>query len=225
MYDVVYVVREGDNNEELRYSLRSLSNLPVRQVWIVGYKPTWVTGVGYIRGNPHIGVRPSNGYANILLACRSEEIPDEFLLFNDDFFITEPMGSVPTAYRGTLGDHLKGLGKSRSSWWGISLDRTMAELRKAGHEDPLSYELHIPFPTVKERMRETLERYRRVQPQNPPQWRSLYGNEHRIGGVRYPDPKAHQGELRKPFHSTEDGTWMNFGLADMFTEPSPYELG
>ncbi len=49
--DVVYVVRPGDKNEELRYSIRSvIANLPHRKVWIAGYKPTWLSDdLGYIK--------------------------------------------------------------------------------------------------------------------------------------------------------------------------------
>jgi hypothetical protein len=48
--DLVYVVREGDRNNELRHSLRSVvANVPHRLVWIAGYKPGWVSDlVGYI---------------------------------------------------------------------------------------------------------------------------------------------------------------------------------
>ncbi|MFF3129757.1 hypothetical protein ACFVRD_48125 [Streptomyces sp. NPDC057908] len=40
--DIVYVVRPWNQNEQLRYSLRTLANLPHRRVWIAGYCPTWV---------------------------------------------------------------------------------------------------------------------------------------------------------------------------------------
>ena len=40
--DVVYCVKELITNEELRYSLRSLRNLPHRKVWIFGGCPKWV---------------------------------------------------------------------------------------------------------------------------------------------------------------------------------------
>ena len=49
--DAVYYVRPGDRNDELRYSLRSLANLPHDRVWIVGHTPPWVTGIESIQGN------------------------------------------------------------------------------------------------------------------------------------------------------------------------------
>src|SRR5690606_41501940 len=39
---IVVPVREGPVNEQLRYALRSwTANLPHRQVWLVGGRPTW----------------------------------------------------------------------------------------------------------------------------------------------------------------------------------------
>lgn len=35
--DLVYIVKEDENNEELRYSLRSVAKyLPQNKIWIVG---------------------------------------------------------------------------------------------------------------------------------------------------------------------------------------------
>lgn len=39
MYDIVYFVKESDENEELRYSLRSLKNFPHKRVWFYGGCP------------------------------------------------------------------------------------------------------------------------------------------------------------------------------------------
>ena len=42
--DYVYTCRQG-NNEELRYSLRSIEhNMPAGRVWVVGYRPDWYIG-------------------------------------------------------------------------------------------------------------------------------------------------------------------------------------
>ena len=53
MSDLVYIVCPGDQNEELRYSLRSVArNLPGRRVWIFGHTPPWVTGVHSVELDP-----------------------------------------------------------------------------------------------------------------------------------------------------------------------------
>ena len=39
MYDVVYFVKDTKENEELRYSLRTLKNFPHAKVWFYGGCP------------------------------------------------------------------------------------------------------------------------------------------------------------------------------------------
>ena len=44
--DFVYIVKEDEKNEDLKYSLRSIAKFyPENKVWIVGYKPSWVKNV------------------------------------------------------------------------------------------------------------------------------------------------------------------------------------
>lgn len=230
MPDIVYPVRPGEVNEELRFSLRSLRNLPdVGTVWIIGDMPKWVRGVKMIDGgnptkNPH-----ANVYRNVLLAMQHDGLPEDVVIFNDDFFVTEPVDSLPVGYRSTLAEHLNlpMLRTSTKSWWKESLVMTQACLHAQEIDDPLSYELHIPFPVKRSLMRATLEQFQRVTPDNPPQWRSLYGNLH-------PDPSAQRlkdgkqfrpGVLQYPFMSTTDLSWRHYRAAmlKLFPDPSPYE--
>jgi len=217
--DLVYICRPGEN-EELRYSLRSLINLPHDRVWIVGDQPKWVRNVQLVKGNhrrnPH-----QNVYHNVLVACREDRIPDQFVLMNDDFFITEPIKEVPVWYRSKLISHIESI-QFRHDWWRRSLDATHRILG----DNALSYELHVPFPVDKAKMRETLERWEGTQTANPPQWRTLYGNEWKIGGIQQPDCKAYvAGEIHRPFHSTYDLSFPHYvdALREMFPDPSPYE--
>ena len=46
--DIVYVVGENERNESLKYSLRSLKNIPHDDVYIIGHKPAWVKNVKYV---------------------------------------------------------------------------------------------------------------------------------------------------------------------------------
>lgn len=49
LYDVVYIVKEDPDNEELRYSIRSVEeNFPVRYIWIFGYCPKWLSNIIYV---------------------------------------------------------------------------------------------------------------------------------------------------------------------------------
>lgn len=226
--DLVYPVRPGDVNEELRFSLRSVeANYPHGRIWLVGDMPNWVTGVEFIPGNTQPHMR-ANIYHNLLAVCRHPKVADEFVIFNDDFFVTEPVEGTPMSYRSTLREHLD-LPRLRTTqgWWKDSLTTTLICLQAVGIDDPLSYELHVPFPVNKAKMLATLEQFKNVTPANPPQWRSLYGNLHATNPVKAGDSKVFRpGPLRTPYHSTTDVSWRNFRTTfrTLFPEPSPYEL-
>lgn len=224
--DVIYPVRPGDDNPELMYSLRSLeANYPHDRVWIIGHKPAWLTDVEYIPGN--FGDYHSNVYNNIRLACEHPDIAEDIVIFNDDFFITEPITDIHTLYRSSLTEHLDLPRVKRGGWWKASLETTQVCLQAHGIADPISYELHLPFPCSKTLMAETLTLFQHVTPDNPPQWRTLYGNLHNIAGRRHRDVKAyHQAQLHRPYHSTEDRSFAGFAsqLAHLFPNPSRYEL-
>src|SRR5690606_9190627 len=100
---VLYFVKDGERNEELRYSLRSLANFDHDRVVIVGGKPSWVTGVDFFRGNRFPG-KWGNVYDNLRIAC--EHVDGEFVVMNDDIFITRPTTLLPSLHRGSLTDHL-----------------------------------------------------------------------------------------------------------------------
>ena len=104
--DIVYVVRAADKNEELRYSLRSLANLPHAKVWIAGYCPSWVQGVGVIpvksRTHGH-----QHAKASLRAACEHPEVSDEFVYMNDDFFVMQPLDELPVMHRGTVADMVR----------------------------------------------------------------------------------------------------------------------
>ena len=226
--DIVYPVRPGELNEELRYSLRSLeAHYPAaRTVWIVGYKPSWVTDVQFIDGNAG-PTSHANVYRNVLAAVSHPEVDDDVVVFNDDFFVMEPVTEIDTRYRSTLDEHLAlPRLKNTNSWWKQSLTTTKICMQAVGVANPLSYELHVPMPCKKGLMRETLERFIEVTPNNPPQWRTLYGNLHVSAATKTPDAKVFRpGRLPKPFLSTSDASWRQFRkpVTDLFPKPCRYE--
>ncbi|AVR77323.1 hypothetical protein SEA_SAMSCHEPPERS_4 [Mycobacterium phage SamScheppers] len=225
--DVIYPVRPGDKNDELRYSLRSLAeNFPHDRVVIVGYMPPWVRNVEYIEGNKGPSTH-ANVYNNIRLAVERDDLSDRVVIFNDDFFVTEPVDAAPAAFRCSLDDHIRLPRVQRNGgWWLESLTLTRTCLQAHGIEKPTSYELHMPIEVDRRRMAEVLDLFRYVQPVNPPQWRSLYGNLADHGGEKLKDVKCFDASaLRRPFHSTEDRSFPRFHreLHKLFPEPSPYE--
>lgn len=228
--DYVYVCREGEN-EELRYSLRSLEkNMPNGNVWLVGGKPDWYNG-NYI---PVEQTRKS--YSNVReqlrIACNNKNISDDFVLMNDDFYVINSVTKIPTWFTGTITDRIRKLQQiqSQNSGYIRMLIVTNNVLRRMNVADPLDYELHIPMQMNKEKLLPLLE--------SSALWRSAYGNVNNVGGSKHSDIKIHSNELledreknlidisSEPFISASD---YNFDflkdaiLGDMFQDPSSYE--
>ncbi|MEC3995152.1 hypothetical protein VSR01_17080 [Actinacidiphila sp. DG2A-62] len=225
--DIVYPVRPGNTNQELRYSLRSLANLPHGRVWIAGHMPPWVRHAGHIPVEPQ-ATKYKGSTANLRAAVEHEEVSEEFLYFNDDFFLMRPLVSMPVLHRGPLdrveryyahrpnGSYLRGLRETREL------------LGELGHRQPLSYELHVPMPMTKARVRETLEVGAHLEVLHK---RTLYGNLHQVGGREISDPKiltrSPQFPQSAPFLSTSPDTFAH-GLVGRFIRaafpvPGPYE--
>lgn len=221
--DVVYVVRPGEVNPELRYSLRSLVNVPHGTVWMAGHRPHWVSRtVRHIRVAPrHPKAQSSN--ANLRAACDHPEVGEDFLLFNDDFFVVKPVKGVPALHCGTVGEHMGQMGGG----YRRAAEGTRDLLVSWGHPDPLSYELHLPMPLLKPAMAELLEWAKGT-------WclhhRTLYGNVVGIGGRRTEDVKVYDRDQvlfpPGPFVSTDDRSWqgrVGAWVRSLFPDPSPYE--
>jgi hypothetical protein len=202
--------------------------VPHGRIFMVGYKPSWVKNVEFIDGGNSAPNARANLWQNLWLACSHPELSDEIVITNDDVYIIGAVAEVPVLYRGLLADQVQKVTKRAGSrgWWQESLATTLAVLTAAGYADPLSYELHTPFPCNRHAMAETLTRYGHVTPHNPPQWRTLYGVTHQIGGTKGLDGKATRpGPVARPYHSTDDTSWRYFRarFSQMFPTPSPYE--
>ncbi|MDX2813443.1 hypothetical protein PV410_12900 [Streptomyces sp. PA03-5A] len=189
--DLVVPVREDHAAHQLRYALRSwAANLPHRTVWLVGYRPPWVGGVRHIPTR-QAGTKYQNTTRAVRAACEHPEVSETFLLCNDDFFVMTPVEEVPVMHRGPVreveayyatrgnGSYLRGLRETRDL------------LVDLGHEDPVSYELHVPLPVDKEGMVAALSAGRHLDVVHK---RTLYGNLAGIGGERIEDVKVmHRG--------------------------------
>lgn len=224
--DVVYLVRPGDRNDELRHSLRSLVNLPVARVWMVGHRPSWVRDVEHIAGNRHGEVKARNVYDNLLLACSHPDMPERFVVMNDDFYILAPAEPLDIAarWRRSLADHIAGVPVSE---WRSGLVAAQRWLRSQGVKEPLSYELHIPVTVDRGRLLKVLEEASPVRGV-PPQWRTLYGNTWPIAGMQMADVKVKRGmkALPTPFVSSSDRSWrlpLFDPLRARFSTPSRWE--
>ena len=179
--DVVYFIKDGTRNEEFRYSLRSIcKNMPFARVWVFGGCPTNIVPDVRIRVNQEGKTKWDKVHAMFKLACENKELSENFILFNDDFFIMKPIDKIETYHRGLLEDHTKVLGKGPYASMLNGIDEELKS-RKLG---TYSYELHIPFIFNKKKLLKLLE-------DNPDLrcTRTMYGNTYKIGGERRSDVK------------------------------------
>jgi hypothetical protein len=188
--DFVYICRDGDN-EELRYSIRSVINsFPEARVWVVGGKPKWYVG-NYIEVDQS-SLKYINAINNLNSLCDSKEISDDFILMNDDFFILKQIDKIEYLHGGLLSnkiDRFKQL--SRGSAYIKKLVETEKTLEQCGIQDPLDYELHVPMVMNKEKLKAIIEANQNCL------WRSLYGNIFKVAGKETVDVKIYHSNANK----------------------------
>ena len=186
-HDIVYVVRPGDN-EELRYSLRSIEkNFRFRRVIIYGGKPDDIHPDLYVYDNQRNGATRYEKTRNMIRRiCDNADITPEFWLFNDDFFIMRPLKAYKTEYGGLLWDHIERIERG----FGITeytkqLRHLLYTLERQNRfRCPLDYDLHKPMLINRAKMAAVLDNY----PEETAV-RSLYGNVYGIHGPMGEDCK------------------------------------
>lgn len=226
--DVVYVVRVGDKDEELRYSLRSLANLPHGSVWIAGGRPRFLDldAVGHIEVHERPGGH-RHAKAALRAACLHPDVSEEFYYFNDDFFVMAPISEWVVMHRGPLADHIAS--KSMLSAYTRASVKTADILRQRGIDAPLMYDLHAPLLVTKAGMLECLDIAKHA---NDPllQERTLFGNLFGVGGEKrrnYKVGRDARGWQSWPFTSTNDNTFRAAPIGEFirskFPDRSVYE--
>lgn len=236
--DVVYVIRPGDVNEELRYSLRSVAkHTPHRHVWIVGTVPSWVTNVKTLPLPPQ-PEKFANQRQSLTAACGARGVSDPFVLFNDDMFVVEPITEWRTWNIDTIEDHWGGpIGyvDPHPNEWLHAVWQTYKWMQDQGHPDPLYYENHTPLLYDKASLSAVLAEYPTDRPfaVNGTYAITGAGGEGDCGGnakLSYdgppelvPDPVA----MGMPYLSTDDSSFLEGPLGvylrGLFPDPGPYE--
>ena len=227
--DFVYICRDGEN-EELRYSIRSvLNSFPEATVWLVGGKPEWYSGHCVpVEQNSN---KYANALKNLKSLCEHPEISDNFVLMNDDFFIIKKINSVDQFYNGLLSDKINRFTQiTGSSMYIKKLITTNKKLIDLGIKNPIDYELHTPMPMNKTGLLDVIEKYPECL------WRSMFGNLYNVGGTQMDDVKiyvnkrhlARSNEItdNSIYMSTEDTSlkvMLDKMLRQMLPEPSIYE--
>jgi hypothetical protein len=228
--DFVYICKDGIN-EELRYSIRSVvESFPDSNIWVVGGKPSWYSG-------NHINIKQvltkyRNAIQNLNAICNSNEISEEFVLMNDDFYIVKNINTIKTYHGGLLLDKINLYQKINSnSNYTRKLAATYKKIKSLNIDSPLDYELHVPMIMEKKKLKQIL--------QNNDQflWRSIYGNVFGVGGEQMEDVKVYTKgplvlksyNLKKDEHiylSSADTSFdiiLNNILKKQFTEKTKYE--
>ena len=240
--DIVYLVKNDleNNSEELRYSLRSLKNIPHDKVIIVGEKPDWATNVTFI-SVAQDKAKNENVKKNLQTAVASELVSDNFILMNDDFFFMKEMSAMPNLNFGLMKNIIEQYDARYPD--GSDYIRNMKKLyevlMETGINEPISYELHTPMVLNKQKVQKLYAE----ATQSLYQFRSFYGNHYSLGGETVPDVKVFLHEQHndsnfvaqpeaylenQAFLSVTGGSFKR-GLAgefirSKFTEKSIYEL-
>lgn len=208
--DIVYFVKNTSKNPELICSVRSVcENFPYHKIWFLGGCPE-----GIVPDN-HISIQPISKIktkvtANLFKeACTNPLITDDFILFNDDFFILEKITTLPPRYYSTLeetADRIKHMYSQPTKYTAL-LEEASRKLKEAGCTT-YNFDMHVPMIINKEKMLEVMEKFPGIGCK-----RSLYGNYYELwrGGVEKRDVKIHgMGPyiLNGQFCSTDDETFL-----------------
>jgi hypothetical protein len=201
--DVVYIVKVAEKNEELRYSLRSLKNLPHDNVHIVGHQPSWVKGVihnPYDPGVPPLREKHAKWWKSWRMVkelCSFEDISEDFILFNDDFYVMNPVDSVPILHRGEMQAVIDAYKRRKpnnnilGNPYVFAMHETQEYLRFL-KKPTLCYEIHTPMVINRRKMLEAMNSIDNISRPGLKHLnkRSLYGNYWEIGGDRTKDVKV-----------------------------------
>ena len=222
--DIVYFVKDTKENEELRYSLRSLKNLDHDKVWFFGgsprgLKPDQVVIVMQNQGTKYDNVH--NMYSYVL----NSDVSEDFIMFNDDFFVMQKVESVLPVHRGSLYEYIVKVEDNNGGMTAYTrrLRKTTKALEEAGLPTRC-YEMHLPMVYNKDKLRAALKKFPGLNGV-----RSIYGNMY-YEGDKIPDCKVfkyNQPLPEGPFLSTSDATWRYYlgdTIREKFDTPSEYEI-
>ena len=206
--------KSGDGGKELRYTLRSLSNLTNwnGKVYLAGEKEDWLQNVTYIpcrrtSHNPYLDAE-----YKILAALTTEGFPDGFIFINDDTMVCERMELKPL-HGGQL--ERKGPGYHHSQ-----KEKTKEWLEENGYTT-LDYDIHTPMLMNKAKRLEVHNIVKPTMDGVSLKPRSIYGNIFNIGGEEYTDAKTKTFVLPKaPIISTQ---FYTDELKTLFPKPSKFE--
>ena len=180
--DIVYILKQQEENLDLRYSLRSVAKYVTgfEKIWCAGYKPKWLSDeVGYIPANQS-GNKWQNALQNLINACQCNDVSEDFALFNDDFFALRPCNIQSVNYCcGTIDSAIRKWVCAGDSEWRRAFWQSKELLEKLGCEHFADFALHMPMLMNRHKflklmklkeVRRHVRRYKHIS------FRTIYGN-------------------------------------------------
>ena len=227
-HDIVYILKPDIDPYELTYSLRSIEkNFPHRKVWFACGQPKGFEPDGRLEHKQTGETKWDKIKFSMLRAAETDEITEDFFLFNDDFFVMKKFtGEFVNYVDMTLAERIEELRK-QNPWlnpYGRTLYKAEQELASLGCPT-MNYDVHLPMLLNKEMVRKTINKC------SSPQFRSIYGNINRIPYVMHPDMKVYDNETvpsNPDFLSTTEATFKDGKVGeyirDKFSKPSRFEV-
>jgi len=230
MNDIVYILKEDVTAEELKYSIRSVcKNFKFRKLWIYGGKPEGIEPDEYVKFRQKGNMPWEKVISTIYEVSKNKDITEDFWLFNDDFYIMQPVEDMPNFYDRTLHRRIQAIEKNRMgsrSLYTLQLRRTREALQSEGYKT-FNYEVHMPMLINRRKAKALIEKYPKMT-----MFRSTYGNVYNIGGEQHKDVKIARTDLEPSeacdFLSTADGDLSESAVGrfimERFPEPCRYEV-
>lgn len=188
--DIICFTKASDDNEELRYAIRSWEkNLPHRNIILVGHRPSFLKDIDVIEVEQQPNIKLIDKYHNttrlMIAACQNEKVSDTFYLANDDFFIMKPVEEIPMYHWGTIADVIK---TKRET--GTALDDYYMNAMEEMPQHWQSYALHLPMPIGKHWWLYVYDQFN-THPSFHANKRTIYGNNVSTDSPQHDDVKIY----------------------------------
>lgn len=252
--DVVIPLGKGSTwkNNELRYCLRSIHQhlKGYRNIYIIGVAPDYILAKCNFTAQENIQQdhylipifmpdgAPNNPakniYQKLLFASFLNEVSENFLMFNDDYFLIQDTdaATIPHYYKPqNLQECIKKMQPGNT--FRTAVENTVKALQEKGHE--LKYfDIHVPMLYNKQQFAQVMQQYNWAVPYGYTA-KSLYCNSLGIAGQELADCKIDHSLTTAEIEQWISGRFvfsvgdaglfgdMKQWLQQRFPHPSPYE--
>jgi len=210
--DLVYIVKTSapiESYNELRFSIRSMErNLVFENLVIVGGIPSFLKNIKRLPVPDSEGHKYPNVAKKILRLLEYENITEDFIYCNDDFFLLKYYGFVPYLHKGLLRNWIENYPFRK----GIYYEQIVDVYEK--FPNGKFFEVHFPIVFNKANLWKIIKKYGMAEKKIMVMLRTYYCNELGIDGEETRDYKIYNiSQLEEyknaPFISTTDQTAMS----------------